>query len=356
MYQHFIIGGTVYGIQKAFRDNPTQMPFDVAIIDEGSQLRVADSLLAISRVHPNGRIIIAGDHRQLPPIVKGAYPTPDNEDMILHRSIFELLQNADQSKNQITRQITDNFRMNELLCRYPADALYGPDYRSADDKIAKRRLSLSKGKSFPEDEFAEWILDANYPLVVCVMDGVRTAAENKAEAELVARLSYQLRTRLISSQSGKVFSDDMPGDIDFWRRGLFVVSPHHVQIRAIRQALKAKGLRPPFFVDTVDKMQGQECDAVIVSYGVADPEAAMNEGEFIYSLNRLNVSITRARCKTVVLLSKQLLTPTLRTLEETETSAGIAFMLGLEKFAQTNGEKVEFAENAVRTTVFRVHD
>jgi len=57
----------------------------------------------------------------------------------------------------------------------------------------------------------------------------------------------------------------------------------------------------------VDKMQGQECEAVIVSYGVSDVEYAMNEKEFIYSLNRLNVAITRARSKTIVFLPRPLL-------------------------------------------------
>lgn len=54
-------------------------------------------------------------------------------------------------------------------------------------------------------------------------------------------------------------------------------------------------------------MQGQECEAVIVSYGVSDVECAMNEKEFIYSLNRLNVAITRARSKTIVFLPRPLL-------------------------------------------------
>jgi AAA domain-containing protein len=51
-------------------------------------------------------------------------------------------------------------------------------------------------------------------------------------------------------------------------------------------------------------MQGQECEAVIVSYGVSDVGYAMNEKEFIYSLNRLNVAITRARSKTIVFLPR----------------------------------------------------
>ena len=88
----------------------------------------------------------------------------------------------------------------------------------------------------------------------------------------------------------------------------FIVSPHHAQIWAIRRALAERRSwhsRP--FVGTVDKMQGQECEAVIVSYSVSDVEYAMNEKEFIYSLNRLNVAITRARSKTIVFLPRPLL-------------------------------------------------
>jgi superfamily I DNA and/or RNA helicase len=54
-------------------------------------------------------------------------------------------------------------------------------------------------------------------------------------------------------------------------------------------------------------MQGQEAQAAIVSYGVSDPEYAAQEAEFIYSRNRLNVSITRAKSKCAIILSRQVL-------------------------------------------------
>lgn len=76
-------------------------------------------------------------------------------------------------------------------------------------------------------------------------------------------------------------------------------------------------------------MQGQECDVVLVSYGVSDVEYALQEKEFIYSLNRLNVAITRARMKTVVFLSRALLEPPLQALDRDDVAAGIAFMQGL---------------------------
>src|SRR5262249_59505882 len=94
----------------------------------------------------------------------------------------------------------------------------------------------------------------------------------------------------------------------FFRHGVFVVSPHHAQIRAIQHELaKLRTWRAAPFVDTVDKMQGQEADAVLVSYGVSDPEFALREAEFIYGLNRLNVAVTRARAEGGVCLPRPLL-------------------------------------------------
>ena len=92
------------------------------------------------------------------------------------------------------------------------------------------------------------------------------------------------------------------------------------------------------FVDTVDKMQGQECDAVITSYGVSDPEYAASEQEFIYSLSRVNVAITRARCKSVVFLPQPLLEPPIAALEHEEVADGVTFMQGLVLHAEREGE------------------
>jgi AAA domain len=94
--------------------------------------------------------------------------------------------------------------------------------------------------------------------------------------------------------------------------------------RRTLQAVREWRSRP--FVDTVDTMQGQECDSVIVSYGVSDVEYAMNEKEFIYSLNRLNVSNTRARSKTIVFLPRPRLEPPIQAFEDDHIAPGVAFM------------------------------
>jgi len=335
-----VLGGTTYAVQKMFKDMPDDRPFDLVVVDEGSQLRVAESLLALSRLAPGGRLVVAGDDLQLPPIVRGVYPEPEPGEPLLHRSLFEALREPDRGREAITCQLYENFRMNESLTRFPAELLYGTQYRSATTAVAGRRLSLAGTGRMPA--WARWAIDPEYPLVLCVLEGVQAGAQNQVEAGLVAELVRVLRRRQCRSEGGKPYPDGAEGDREFWRQGLCIVSPHHVQIRAIKQALADRGLNPPYFVDTVDKMQGQECDTVLVSYGVADPETALQEGEFIYSLNRLNVAITRARRKCIVFLPRPLLTPSLEVLELPDAAAGIGFMLGLERFVVEQGESERF--------------
>ena len=172
---------------------------------------------------------------------------------------------------------------------------------------------------------------------------------------MVAVVAARLRERLVTA-TGARYSDDEDGDRHFWSSGLFIVSPHHAQINAINRALEhVRAWHSKPFVGTVDKMQGQECDAVVTSYGVSDVEFAMNEKEFIYSLNRLNVSITRARAKSVVFLPRPLIEPPIQAYEDDRVAEGVAFMQGLVAHAERAGEarSIGLGANAA-LTLFRV--
>ena len=344
---HSVVGGTVWALRKASGD----VDADLVVIDEGSQLEVPPAVLAIRCLAPAGRLLMAGDDRQLPPIVHGRYPDPAEDEPILHRSLFECLR-AQDPHGRFTGTLLENFRMNEALCRYPAAQIYVTEYRSATDEIATRCLTLEpKGRPEP---LIDALLAPDYPLVVGVLDGVRATAENVIEAELVAAAAGALRTQLCGPEGGP-YPEGVTHDAAFWKYGLFIVSPHHAQINAVREALAAqRRWQSPPFVDTVDKMQGQECEAVIATYGVSDVEYAMREKEFIYSLNRLNVSITRARAKTIVFLPRPLIEPPIAAFEDDRIAEGIAFMQGLVRFAEREGERTTFTLPSHATlTLFR---
>jgi DNA replication ATP-dependent helicase Dna2 len=323
-----VLGGTVWALRKGL---PVERA-DLVVIDEGSQLKVPEAAIAVRRLRTGGRLVVAGDHLQLPPIVQGLYPEPAEDEPLLHRSIFEALMGRG-GESGVATSLLENFRMNGTLCRYPADQIYDPRYDSVDDATRGRRLSLAEGAA--GGDLADLLVDPGRPLVVAVIDGVQATAENRLEAGLVADVALRLRERLLASD-GAPYRDDAA----FWARGLFIVSPHHAQIHAIRRALAERRRwsgRP--FVGTVDRMQGQECDAVVVSYGVSDVEYALGEQQFIYSLNRLNVSITRGRAKTIVFLSRALTEPPVQAFADDRNAAGIAFMQGLVRHAVQHGEE-----------------
>lgn len=340
-----VLGGTAWALRELEIGCA-----DLVVIDEGSQLLVPTAAIPIERLSHEGRLLIAGDDRQLPPIVLGAYPEPEEGELPFHRSIFECLRRADPDE-RFTSTLLENWRMNEALCEYPRRQVYVPDYRSAHERIAARRLRLAPSS---RSDWVDDVLAPEYPLAVCVLDGVQATAENVVEAGLVADVTVRLRERLLVD--GEPVTEDDEGDELFWRDGLFIVSPHHAQIRAIRTALDERrtwGSEP--FVGTVDKMQGQECDAVIVSYGVSDVEYAVGEKEFIYSLNRLNVAITRARSKTIVFLPRPLLEPPVAAFDDDSIAEGIAFMQGLWRFAESAGERCEVRlENEAALVIHRV--
>jgi DNA replication ATP-dependent helicase Dna2 len=344
-----VFGSTVYSCLK----NQDEVEgFDLVVIDEASQVRVPEAAVAVSLIGQEGRLVLAGDHLQLPLIVAGRYPDVPPTEPLLHRSIFEAVcprpwapEKAGASR--IVRQLLENFRMNDVLTSVAAQLLYGPRYTCCNEEVAGRRLAFKARRDL--NPLVVACLDPDYPLVVVILDGIRGAQANPVEADLVAQLVTALRDGLRDAE-GRPYGDDAA----FFRQGVFIVSPHHAQIRAIQKELASRRKWDEMpFVDTVDKMQGQEADAVIVSYGVADPEFALQEAEFIYGLNRLNVAVTRARTKSVVCLPRPLLEATPQVLDVEAAATGLAFMRQLVMLAEAAGEEVVFEGEGVEAHVLR---
>ncbi|MDM8537348.1 AAA domain-containing protein [Desulfobacterales bacterium HSG17] len=341
-----IVGGTVYSFNKAGVDNQ----FPILIVDEASQMKFGELALGMKPLAKGGTLILAGDDLQLPPIVQGKYPEPEDGLPGLHESVFAYLRARDSEDKPFTFQLKENWRMNATLSAFPAMTLYGKGYKPVNPEIKKQKISLkpvlksrNKKSKSPATDLCNWLLDPQWPLAVAILEDIQAAVENPVEAELVAMLSENLRKNLIRPGMKSIFPDNEAGDKDFWQKGLFIVSPHRVQIRAIRKALakKRKWHTSPF-VDTVDKMQGQQCENVIVSYGVSDAETALAEAEFIYSLNRLNVSITRARSKCIVFLPRPLLEPSFDLLQNEKAIKGLGHMHSLIDFCRNFGQEKEF--------------
>ena len=195
--------------------------------------------------------------------------------------------------------LEETFRLNAPLSDFPRRTFYLDAYRSAD-AVQDARLHL---KPDWRDGLQTWeadLLDPEWPVAILLHDGPPAATQNPFEADLVARLARRLAERMPGARTSAGLSSE------FWKESLAIVSPHRAQNAAIRTALPPD-LLANAFVETVDRIQGKERDAVIMSYCVADAEFAVAEADFIFAPERLNVAITRAKTKLIVLVSRRLL-------------------------------------------------
>ncbi|MET0647290.1 MAG: AAA domain-containing protein [Pyrinomonadaceae bacterium] len=309
-----VAGATVWSAYKAMKKSGgvSRPWFDVVLVDEASQMRLPDALVAFGASKRESNIILAGDDMQLPPIIHGAYPE-EHEHML--SSVFAFMRGrieaADLNEPGVEArtifQLEENFRMNEPLTAYPRGALYRGRFRSTRQRI---RISTDPRIEEASEDLIDLLLHPARPVVLCWYEPPRSfTARNPVEAELVGLLADRLGRTLSREGKDGTFKPYTPEE--FVRKGLAVLSPHRAQNSAIRQALTRLGfgsdVRPMPLVDTVEKMQGKEREVIIVSYGVADEEYATAEAQFLLSRNRFNVAATRAERKLVVLCSTAVL-------------------------------------------------
>ncbi|HET8655847.1 MAG TPA: AAA domain-containing protein [Longimicrobiaceae bacterium] len=299
-----IVGSTVWSLWKQMRGaaaadeeeedsgEPVRPLFDAIVIDEASQMKVAESLIALSAMRPGAQVILCGDDRQLAPVRRARY---EGEMGSLFGSAFSHF-----AERFPKLPLRESRRMNAALVAYPRELFY-PGLVSI---VPERRIRLAEGSAGDDAALRELFLDPDAPVVLCTYRGVRASARNPFEARLAARLAVLARELLLDPRSGRRYSAGA-----FVGDALAVLSPHRAQNSAILAELQALGLRPDEtpVVDTVERMQGNEREVVIVSYGVADREYAEAEAEFLLDPNRFNVSITRARSKLIVLVSEEVL-------------------------------------------------
>lgn len=306
-----ILGATVWATAKAMEKagGAVQPWFDVILVDEASQMKLPDALTAFSASKPNANIILAGDDKQLPPIIMGKYP--DEHEYMLS-SVFAFMRRRMEERSKIDPgfedrvlfQLEENFRMNEPLTAYPRQVLYRNRFTARWPSI---RMAAAAPPVDSGGPLISFLLNPDLPVLLCWYEPPRSfTARNPIEARIIGDLMLRLSSILQHPTQARLYTP-----AEFAGQGAAALSPHRAQNSAIRNVLRGCGFgseeRPLPLVDTVDKLQGQERDVVLVSYGVADGEYAEAEAEFLLSSNRFNVAATRARHKLVVFASSTVL-------------------------------------------------
>ena len=245
--------------------------FSSLFIDETAQAIEAACWIAISRAD---RVILAGDHCQLPPTIKcieaarGGLGRTLLEKVVLH-------------KPETVSLLKIQYRMHEDIMRFPSRWFYHDELEAAPEVKYRGILDF--------DTPASWIDTSELDLQEkAVAEG--TGRLNTGEAELLVR---ELKNYMERIGIRRILEEH----IDFG-----VISPYRAQVHYLRHLLK----KEPFFrpcrrlitVHTVDGFQGQERDVIMISLVRANEKGQIG---FLRDLRRMNVAITRARMKLLIL-------------------------------------------------------
>lgn len=266
----YVIGATPFALQSKRLAN---VEFDVVLFDEASQITLP---LAIMGMLAGSKYIFIGDENQLPPVTVFA------ESESGQASIFGYLAGRG---NESMLNIT--YRLNDILTDWPSRTFYGNELKPSQASGA-RRLELS-----PEGTPWDFVLDPSLPNVFLDLCHQNTTVRSRIEAEAVVELVLSLLMREVSPEE------------------IGVVVSYRAQSRLIRSllrhALMDEEVLRKLVVDTVERMQGQEREVILVSFATASPKFAAQMATFLFKPQRLNVAVTRPRTKLILVGSHHML-------------------------------------------------
>ncbi|MDQ7957813.1 MAG: AAA domain-containing protein [Pseudomonadota bacterium] len=288
--------------------------FDVVVIDESSQVPVSHAVAAFSGLTPNSRLVIAGDHLQMPPIT-AIEPPADVSYMV--GSIQTYLQDR-PFPSPVRRCVLErNYRSAEHIVEFARRIGYPSSLQAVFGNTALHVLAP------PADEGAFRAIHPNLPwspAFPAVVDPVRKALcllheddissqGNRYEAQIVASLVWMLRATVSAELDGRgpaPANHRPPTPQEFWSECVGIVTPHRAQRALVVQELCAiwPGEQDLIddAVDTVERFQGGERHTILVTFGVADVDVIGGEESFLMQLERTNVAISRAMAKCVVVM------------------------------------------------------
>ena len=280
-----VIASTLVGSANRLLDG---MKFGTLFIDEAAQALEAACWIPMRRAT---RVILAGDHCQLPPTIKSVAAMKGGLDKTLMQRIVE-------RKPEAVTLLKMQYRMNEAIMRFSSDWFYHGEVEAAPMVKYRGILDLDKAiewKDTSGDTSHEQFVGDNFGRI------------NKEEAQLTLLTLAEYFVRI-----GRQRIIDERIDVG-------IISPYRAQVQYLRHLIKKTDFYKPFrkiiAVNTVDGFQGQERDIIVISMVRSNEEGQIG---FLRDLRRMNVAITRARMKLIILGDSATLTrhPFYRRLKE----------------------------------------
>ncbi len=272
--------------------------FGTLFIDEAAQALEAACWIPIRRAT---RVILAGDHCQLPPTVKSIAAMKAGLGKTLMERIVE-------NKPEVVTLLKVQYRMNEQIMRFSSDYFYHGMVETAPQIKYRGILDYDNPIMWVDDEETsdlsprsplqgEGLLDSRETDFKETFVGESFGRVNKDEAELTLDTLEKYFSKI-----GKQRILDESIDVG-------IISPYRAQVQYLRKLIRKreffKSYRRLITVNTVDGFQGQERDVILISMVRSNDEGQIG---FLRDLRRMNVAITRARMKLIILGSKDTLT------------------------------------------------
>lgn len=270
---HQLIAGTAWVFARPNLDQR----LDYLFIDEGGQVSLAN-VLAMGVSTRN--IVLIGDQMQLAQPIQGDHPGGSGRSALEHMLGSFATVPADRGVFlPVTR------RMHPSICQFISDAVYEGRLH-ADEDAARQRLILNV------DADPDALAPTGLRFVDVVHEGCAQRSPQEAE-----RLK-----RTYDALLGQRWSDREGVERELRVDDILVVTPYNMQANLLQSVLPDRAR-----VGTVDKFQGQQAPVVLISMTTSSGDDLPRQIEFLYSKNRLNVAVSRARCLAVIFANPRLL-------------------------------------------------
>jgi DNA polymerase III delta prime subunit len=278
---HALIAGTAW----LFAQQELDRQLEYLFVDEAGQVSLANTI-AMGMAARN--VILVGDQMQLSQPLQGSHPGRSGLSALEH-----LLDGAATVPPKRGIFLSKTRRMHPDLCRFISDAFYdGRLIAEAGNERQCLALDLNADPAL-----------AATGLRFISIEHEGCSQKSEPEADRVRQLFRSLLGQRWTDRAGRT----RPIGVD----DILVVSPYNMQVNLLRSRLPEGAL-----VGTVDKFQGQQAAVVLISMATSSADDLTRQIEFLYSRNRLNVAISRARCLAVIVASPRLLETSCSTIEQ----------------------------------------
>ncbi|KAM5140441.1 DNA replication ATP-dependent helicase/nuclease DNA2 [Mantella aurantiaca] len=277
-----VVGTTCMGVSHSIF---SRRRFDFCIVDEASQI---SQPICLGPLFYADRFVLVGDHQQLPPLVQSA----DARELGMSESLFKRLERNQDAVVHLTVQ----YRMNSKIMSLSNKLVYEGRLECASERVSTATVQLPQLKSLmlelefkgtPESAWIKDVLEPSNPVFFLNTEEIpaleteeKCGVSNWIEAKLVAYLAF-----LFGKAGCK------PSDIG-------IIAPYRQQLRVI-SAYFAKLSTSTVEVNTVDKYQGRDKSVIILSFVRSNIDGKL--GDLLKDWRRLNVALTRAKHKLIML-------------------------------------------------------